>query len=135
MFWVRDHPRTDPEDQRGIDLEVSVFLVQIVLVDRHVDVLFFLGVDELDVAVGDEILELEVIVANRLDFRLGDAWFAVLDDQKRATSATCVGVDDHFAGTFFDRDVDHLADVADATLRGSVLRVRADRDGSPPATR
>lgn len=88
---------------------------QVRFLDGDVDVLFFLCVDKLDVAVVDEILELEITVAKRLDLLLGDAWLAVLDDEQRAASAARVGVDDDFAGTVFDGDVDHLADVTDAS--------------------
>ena len=112
MLGVGDHPRADTEHQLRVDLEVGVVLGEFLLVDGDVDVLFLFGVDELDVAGLDEVLELEVAVLDGLDFGVGDERLAVLDDEQRAPRAAGVGVDDDLARAVLDRDVDHLAHVA-----------------------
>lgn len=60
MLGIRDHPRTDPEDELRIDLQMRVILGEVLLVDTDEDVLLFLGVDELDIPSLDELLELGV---------------------------------------------------------------------------
>jgi len=60
VLGVGNHPCADTEHELRVDLEVRVVVGHVLFVDSHEDVLLFLGVDELDVAALNEILELHV---------------------------------------------------------------------------
>ncbi len=107
VFGERHMGRTDAEDQGGVDLEVSVFGGQVGLVDRDVEVLLLLRVDELYESSLDEVFEGDLVRGELGDLGVRDHGLTVLDDDQGPSGPAAVGVDDDVAVELREGDV-HL---------------------------
>ena len=112
VLGERDVRRADPEDERGVDLEVRVLGSEIRLVDGDEEIFLLLGVDELDRALPHHILKDHLAVSETLDVVVVHLRNTAFDHDQRAARPAAIGMDDDVVVEFLVGYVDLGGDLA-----------------------
>ncbi len=91
MFRERDMCCADPQDQRGVDLKMSVFRGNILRVHGNEKILFLFSINELNQSTLEKRVDIDFLSRQFRKVFTGDEGFTVLQDDKRAAGPATVG--------------------------------------------